>query len=288
MNRTDIHRPAVLVPEDYEFVAFEYIKLDDFGSCGFILAERATISAHMARTGATYSHHAHGGNCHICGAHAIYTALFYHRPSSVYIRTGLDCADKLDCGDVERFRKQVTSALEQVAGKRKAQALLEATRLGQAWTIYLAGPQDTDRREEGILRDIVGWLVQHGRISDPQMTFLRRLVDGIVNRPTIEAARLAESLASAPVPITAKRMRILGQVLSVRRADGRNVFTSRMLVRHADGWKVWGSIPSAIAGDITTGATVAFDAALKVSDKDQKFGYFSRPTKAEILNIMEA
>lgn len=282
--RDDIHRPSVLIPADYAFVAFESQKIEGLGDAQFIIAERAAIRAHMDRTGGTYSHHAHGGNCHICGAHAMYTALFHHIPTNTYIRTGLDCADKLDCGDVERFRRNVQTALEAHAGKRKAQAVLAQHNASAAWDIYTAAETAEDARENAIVRDMVGKLVHYGSLSDKQVAFLLRLLDTIARRPEIEAQRAAERAAAQPVPVTDKRITIRGRIVSIRVPDYQHggFGSVRMLVQTAAGWKVWGSLPSALSG-IERGAEIEFDAAVKVSPKDDKFGFFSRPTKAHVI-----
>ncbi|MCP4994759.1 MAG: hypothetical protein GY934_13410 [Gammaproteobacteria bacterium] len=69
--RRDIHRPSAINVEDYEFVALECIKIEFFGDCEL---------ARRERTGGKWSSHAHGGNCHICGAWMGYSVAFYHAP----------------------------------------------------------------------------------------------------------------------------------------------------------------------------------------------------------------
>lgn len=279
MTRTDIHRPSVIEPANYQFVAFEHLKSDGIGDAIYMQMQRRLIREHMARTGDTYSRHAHGGNCHICGAAAIYTALFYHADSRAYVRTGLECAEKLECDGVEQFRREIKTALEQATGKRKAKAVLEAAGLAHAWTIYLTDSAN-DKRDESTLREIIGKLVKYGSISEAQTRFLRSLADRIERRPAIEAQRAAETEAAAPVPVTDKRVTVSGKVLTVRKSDpDAGQFGDRMLIQHADGWKVWGSVPLALDG-VKHGDNVVFDARIKVSDKDSKFGFFSRPTKA--------
>lgn len=280
--RTDEHRPSVIQPEDYEFVAFSYLRVDDLGSAQFLMEERRRLNAHMDRTGGKYSGHEHGGTCHVCGSvNAIYTAVFFHPKSNAYVKTGLDCAAKLECHGIEAFRRKVSNALEAKAGKRKAQAVLEAQGLQAAYDIFAAAATDTDRREEKTIRDIVSRLVQYGSISDKAMDYLRRLVEAIAERPARDAARAAEQAAAKPVPASGKRMTVLGVVVGVRIEDCNGFFSRKMLVQHADGWKVWGSIPSSLNSDDLKGATVQFDAAVQASDRDPKFGFFSRPTKAK-------
>jgi hypothetical protein len=279
MSRCDIHRPSVLIVSDYEFIEFEYLGPDNWQGMD---ARRATIHAHMERTGGTYSHHAHGGNCHICGARAIYTALFHHRPSNVYIRTGLDCADKLDCGDADSFRVLVRSALEQQAGKRKAETVLTNVGLDAAWRIY------ADRatgREEGIICDIVERLVRYGSISPAQTAFLHRLCEQIASRSTVAAKREQERSAAAPLPITDARVTVIGTVLSTKTVETPYGTQIKMLVQHRDGWKVFGSIPDSIMSAVENGITVRFDAKIQASRDDTKFGFFNRPTKATIVSL---
>lgn len=285
MTRIDAHRPSAIIPADYEFVAFEYLRTDDIADAMFLRQQREMIRDHMTRTGGTYSGHDHGGNCGVCGsANAIYTAMFFHAPSTSYVRTGLDCAEKLECRGIAAFRKTCTSALEARAGKRKAEAVLTHADLGAAWTMYNADHNATQPREESTVCDIVGKLVQYGSLSAAQLAFVRRLLDQIANRAEIEAKRAAETAAAAPVPVTDKRITIRGTVASVRvpNYDRGDFGPTKILVLHADGWKVWGSLPKELA-DIQRGAEIEFSAKVTVSDKDTKFGFFSRPTKARNL-----
>jgi hypothetical protein len=283
MVRIDAHRPSVVVPADYEFIAHEYIKVEDIGDAEFLRVERARIARHMASTGGTYSKHQHGGNCHICGAHALYTALFYHRPSNSYVRTGMDCAQKLDydSGEGETFRTHAKAALELQAGRRKAQAILDREGLAAAWAVYLS---DCDVKESRTVRDMVGKLVAYGELSEKQINYLRLLMDRIARRPEIEAKRAADYAASAALPVSDKRQTIKGTVLSIKAPDEYSVFGgSKMLVKSPDGWKVFGSLPSCQNGDIAIGCLVEFSATIKQSDKDPKFGFFSRPTKCRVI-----
>ena len=77
--RTDIHRPSAIQAADYQFVAVEYDDVeDDIGGLIMLAENRRVIREHLDRTGGHYRRHRHGGNCHVCGAHCIYSALFYH------------------------------------------------------------------------------------------------------------------------------------------------------------------------------------------------------------------
>lgn len=284
MARNDAHRPSVIVPADYEFVAFEYLRIDGLGDAIFLQQQRIRLRNHMQETGGTYSGHEHGGNCGICGsANAIYTAMFFHKPTNSYVRTGLECAEKLECRGIEAFRRDCANALDRKAGKQKAEAILKQADLSAAWALYVEGQKSATElpREETTLCDIVNRLVQYGSISVSQMAFLRRLVDQIANRAVIEAKRRAEHAKAKPLPANDKRMTVRGTVLSIKvpNYDRGECGPVRLLVQHKDGWKVWGSLPSNLSG-LRKGASIEFDAAVFVSEKDEKFGFFKRPTKA--------
>jgi len=280
MARSDIHRPSAIVPADYDFVGFNYLPVDgDISGFTYVISERAKIAAHMASTGGHYGNNESAGSCYCCGAHARYLATFHHRSTNSYIKTGLDCAAHMEMGDAAAFRRRVGNALEAVSGKRKAKAFLATQNLSAAWDVANA-PCPTDERgnvrfEEATTRDIVQKLVRFGSISEKQVAFLHRLMLGIANRATQAAQRAAAAQAAAPCP--SGKVQVTGTVLSTRTQDGAYGPQLKMLVQHADGWKVWGSVPAALRDDAVRGATVTFTATVTPSQDDQKFGFFSRP-----------
>lgn len=297
MTRTDKHRPTEINPDDYEFVAFEFEP-----KTGDVLGDALTsqqnfkaIRRHMEGTGGTYSRHEHGGVCGICGnANAIYTALFHHRPTNTYIRTGRECADKLEAGlNFDHFIRCLKIAGEAKAGKRKAEAALAEKGLQAAWTLYANSNSIeglADLWEERTILDIVGKLVRWGSISDKQFAFLGKLLEKIAGRAEVEATRQAEADAAQPVPVTCERVTIRGKILTVREQESEfyyNKIDRRMLVQAVDGWKVWGSLPRQFnVADLKTGADgdlVEFDAQIIPSRDDPKFGFFKRPTKARFI-----
>lgn len=196
--RDDIHRPSVINPEDYEFVAFDY--LGDDGD-KFMFDERQVFFAHRSRTGGKYSDHSHGGTCFICGAFALNVAKFYHEKTNSYIVAGEDCAAKLNFQDAVGFRslrERVRAGREAATGKAKAQKFLGEQGLEAAWDIYVSsvlGP----KYEENTILDIVGRLVRYGSISDKQVDFLRKLLVKIADRDAIAAKRREENAGSQHV-----------------------------------------------------------------------------------------
>jgi hypothetical protein len=304
MARTDTHRPSAIIPENYQFVSFHYHSEYDFLAN---ITNMEVFSAHMDRTGGKFAGHDHGGSCHICGAEALTTARFWHQPTNEYIICGETCADKLDFGNAmsfANFRKLAKAGIEAATGKAKAEKFLNDNALTHAWEIYSAdktmfeggnsyGP-DTgydQQWEERTICDIVGKLVRYGSVSDKQTNFLQTLLTKIDTRDEREAAQAAEHDLADSVPITNDRIKIEGEILSVKVVDGyykSQVKTVlKTLIRTEAGWKVWGTLPTAI-DTAKRGNVVRLSAKVAVSKDDPKFGFFNRPSKAEIVSQREA
>lgn len=289
--RTDIHRPAVIEPTEYQFVAHDYIGPDCGENWRFLMGERAAFRAHMAETGGKFAGHEHGGTCHVCGATAFYIAKFYHPKTNTYIVTGEDCAAKLDMGDAlafRTFRDKVRAGREAMAGKNKAKRILAEKGLEAAWDIHETEDRTGWKYEETTIADIVGKLVKYGNISERAAEFVKALLKRIPERAALEAARAAEAEAAAPVPVTDERIKVVGEVLTIRPPTGEERFpATKMLVKTEAGYKLWGNRPAALVGTVR-GDRVEFEAKVVRSDKDDKFGFWARPTKARLLEKKEA
>lgn len=266
-------------------MGFEAVKIESLGDALFAQEERKTIQAHMAMTGGTYSHHAHGGVCQVCGnANAIYTVLFHHAPTNVYVRMGQDCAQKCDIAfsvdDLDAFKNSCKAALERKAGKAKAKALLDERNLSRAWEIYSEpAPAEYSKGYE-IFCDLVGKLVSYGNLSDKQYELLSKLIYQIDNAEAIEAQRKAEKEAASPCPTG--RIVIEGEVIALKGVESIYGFTTKMLVQHNSGYKVWGTKPT--AANVNKGDRVSFKASVEPSKDDPKFGFFSRPNSLKVLS----
>ena len=270
-TRNDVHRPSEIEPLDYVFVSLGYQKSEDIEDAYSIAENFRLLREFRERTGAKYSQHAHGGNCHVCGAHCIYTAIFHHVPSNTLIRTGMDCAEKLfdcDANLFRKFREDCKAAKFHKAGKLKAKQVLtdagleiawEQSRLSDcpidepAWKCKQCDNQGCENCPSGnswhVLCSIVGNLIRYGDISDKQVDLLRKLSDKIANWDTVKAERAAkleaERAASKDCP-TGKAL-ITGEVLSTKFVDNQYGGSLKMLVRSDDGYKVWGSVPSSLS-----------------------------------------
>ena len=282
MARTDTHRPSVIEPADYVFVSFHDHRPE---AAIAQIAEQDAFRAHRARTGGKFSTHDHGGVCHICGnANALTVARFWHSPSNTYVEVGETCAEKLWSGersDFASFRAKVAAGVEAAAGKAKAQRVLTEAGIAAAWGVYQSDWADDGGNEESIIRDIVGKLVRYGSISDKQVTFLAKLLGQIEGRAALAAEREAEAAAALPIPATKGRVTVDGIIVSRKLVEGYYGNAIKIIVKSDDGWKVYGTEPSSVEAKV--GDRIRFDAAITVSDDDPKFGFFKRPTKAEVV-----
>jgi hypothetical protein len=245
MTRTDIHRPSVINPADYHFVSFHSHHADYVAN----LIEQEQLRSHMLATGGKFSDHNHGGSCHVCGAHAVTVARFHHVPSNTYVQTGEDCAEKLHVGDALNFRSFRVKAKQSIAaaaGKQNAKIFLEKEKLTAAWDIYDGGLKNAPDWEENTIYDIVHKLVRYGSISDKQKLFITNILDQITNRDVIAAQRVAEKESALPIPVEG-RVTVSGTVITLKGQDTMYGYVTKMLIQHVDGWKIWGTVPQALA-----------------------------------------
>lgn len=78
------------------------------------------------------------------------------------------------------------------------------------------------------------------------------------------------------------RIAITGIVLAFKLQSSQFGDTLKMLVQDDRGFRVWGSVPKSL-DDAERENRITFTATVTASDRDAKFGFFKRPTKAEIL-----
>lgn len=294
-NRNDIHRPSVIRPEEYEFVAA--LSTKEGGQ--FLEQQFRVVDAHMNRTGGKFSRHEHGGSCHVCGAAAHDRAVFFHEKSGQYIYTGFDCAEKIDAGQSSLFRKvrSERQAIERAkAGKLKATALLGMrsilTRVqahfvddigGRAKTPPMSIQLDADlrRRAEDVsltIVDITRQLVKKGDLSQKQWDFLSRLLDQYDRLPEQQRERDEQNLPPAPTG----KVTVTGEVLTIKPVVNDWGMTVKTLVKDDQGFKVWCTLPKAI-GAAERGQRVQFSVTLEPSKDDPSFAFGKRPSKARYL-----
>lgn len=300
-TRTDVHAPSNIVTEDYQFVTAMTRcgdPMEDALERSFAIKE---FNAHMEITGGKFSTHDHKGDCHVCGASMIDYAIYYHAPTNSYIKTGQDCAEKIDGGHPEAFKSIRTErqAIERAkAGKMKARVtlgdhgILEAVEglfvdgniNGRLLEREGTSGMDRDLQERVDLwiitiGDIVRKLVTYGDLSEKQWAFLVSLLDRINNVDDIQAERTAEREGADPAP--EGRVQVEGVVLSTRLDESRFGIVEKMLLKDDRGFKVWCSVPKAI--EVEKGVRVKMVVTLEKSEDDHSFAFGKRPSKASII-----
>jgi hypothetical protein len=172
--------------------------------------------------------------------------------------------------------------------KFKTQNLLREYKLESAWDIYEQAQSLYEQqrgleiqREERTIYDILLTIIRQGRMSDKQAGYIRKLQDRISTRAERQAQYDAERAKAENCP--RGRVELTGDVLKVKEQVSKFGLVWKVLIKTNKGFLVWGTLPQSIS-QADRGSRVSLIANVTPSDKDEKFGFYSRPTKATILN----
>jgi len=130
-------------------------------------------------------------------------------------------------------------------------------------------------------------LNDYGKLSPKQGAAVLKIIDGNIAKKAEWAAKSAAESANAEPIVNGKQV-ITGEVITVKTQEGYYGDTLKMLVRDDRGFKVWGTVPSALseaayeAETTVNGSRVTFSATVEASEDDNKFGFYKRPTKAKL------
>lgn len=273
--RTDVHSPTNLVTEDYDF-AYAYDAhptQGDRGACvpfvNMLLAEGYSFGR------------VHGGDtCDHCGARLRYVAVLKHRPTMTLIKVGETCLDNrfdLATPEFHRLRKaaELNRAEQRIKNARLAWFAVDEDReVAFHWADAMVS--EGDYGYNGMRHTFVSHIRRYGTVSDK---FVRAICRDMARTERIAAERAIE--AEKATPVVTGTVQITGEIISVKFQD--NAYGGRlvMTVRDDRGFKVWGSVPSSISAE--RGQRVTFLASVEVSDRDETFGFFKRPRKAEVV-----
>jgi hypothetical protein len=130
---------------------------------------------------------------------------------------------------------------------------------------------------------------KHGGLTDKQG---EAMLQTVADHDAREAAKAAELAAQSPV--VTGRQTVTGEVLARKTVDGYayGSLEVKLLVRDDRGFKVYGTCPKSLLGDwvdgelvgnVQKGDHVTFVATLEASRDDEAFGFFRRPTAANIV-----
>ena len=259
----------------------------------------------------TTARYGDGLQCDHCGARIRYVAVYRHKPTGDHIAVGETCADgrlSLDKATFQRLRK--AAALDRQAQAHKVAALERLGEIDDAIVVSLLDREtDRDGMEEPartvydhhIVSDIRSRLWRYGSVSDRQVDLVREIYDRTAAQPEPEPEP-----AKVPVPVGTHQ--IEGKILGMRYQESQWGGQVKMLVEvetPEGNYKVWGTLPAALRDlyridhgpmlangthdvfhrPVGVGAKIRFSASCERSADDDAFGFFSRPTKAEVVEL---
>lgn len=307
-KRNDRHRPSVIVPADYDYT-LEYGRQwveyhEEYGKDEEWSNMPEAVELYKAK--GAYVHGTRENveravlRCDVCGAHFKYGSLFTHRPTGEVISLGHDCADSMGLA----YSRAAAGAIQQQA-KRVRLAVLKRRQNFATLRKWAAANKEVLpllRAPHRITRSMRAKLIATGArwgLSTKQVALLHKLV---------EQAELPPE-QHVPVPVDGERIHVCGQVVSLRETD----YGIRMIVKVSTDkgtWLCMGTRPQALYDQLQheytamcaeytamcaaaelnrrkllaglQGRTVSFMARVTKGNRDEHFGFFSRPTKVKL------
>jgi hypothetical protein len=287
-TRTDVHRPSALVTEDYEFAyAYDSQEPDVF---------TRQLLNQLIDKGWTFGPNESAGDCYHCGARLRYVAVLKHLPTHRLIQVGEQCLDNrfdLATPEFHRLRKaaELDRARHAIKNRRLAWfAVNEDRQVAFEWAKHMVEVEYA-YGYEGMRHRFVSQVTRYGDVSDK---FVRAIMRDMARSERIAEERAAREAREAETssPVVEGRIVVVGEVLTTKWQENDYGGSLKMLVRDDRGFKVWGTVPASIdlVGDVGQqrglghGDRVRFTATVEASGDDKTFGFFKRPTKAELLD----
>lgn len=217
------------------------------------------------------------GQCDHCGARLRYVAVLFHAPTNSHMAVGETC-------HAERFGHDSKLAKDLDRLHKRAAAARALAKVRGAVDIWLEeDPRNLEAVEyaeanfEGnnFYTDLLAKLRQYGPWSDRQRDAVLRGKVAAPARALAQAAREAE----VKVPVVEGRQVLVGTVIKAEWKDDEYGGRTVMTVKEDRGFLVWGTMPANL--DAERGDRIKFQATVKKSDRDESFGFFKRPAKAE-------
>jgi hypothetical protein len=255
------------------------LSLTGFDVMQLLQHERKLLREHKERTGAELSTHEHGGTCQCCGAHANYTAIFYHSKTNSYLRIGWICAEKLQFNiDTRQTNALKTRIRGEILYCKKliwGEKYLSDLGLSQAYEIFRAFTVGQPKQET-IIANIVQNAIRYNGLSTKQEEYVKLLLNHINNREEIEKQKAEKQLLAENCP-TGKKLEFSGTIISIK----MKAFGEKMLFEDDRGFKIYGPCPKNIT-EYPWGTKIKFTANVVASDTDKKFGFFKYAKNVEL------
>lgn len=295
-QRTDVHRPSVLDPAEYEDVGYTDHHHEEGGSWW----EPGYPGDRLFFDGA----YTNRGGCDHCGHHRLrYVVHYLHKPTDKIVSVGETCAGKLSLSS--RNAVAAKREIKRQALQRKVDAYREAhPEVSHFLESVYEGAIKTNYDFHFFLIDLRHKLIRNGELSEKQTAAVEKAIENQKRFDAQRAQERANEPEPAPVPVTENRIQITGKILSIKWKPGYmpGQEVAKMLVLDDRGFKVWGTRPDSLLVRVDNpdqgwivqdgfhhrsaekGDRVTFQAQVTVSEDDETFGFFKRPTKAEVID----
>jgi hypothetical protein len=268
-HRTDVHRPSVINPGDYEYIG---------------VSEARKLSAEGVKLAGP------GGVCHHCGKAIVWSCHYRYLPTGDRVTFGFICAGILDLTD-NRIDHEMALLKRRAENERRAQAWSDQVqqRNDEWWANYpteAAFVQNFADDDNGFINFLRSGIERFGSPLPSHIASLQRFIAG---RERMIQNKLAEAKALENAPaITEGRYQIEGTILSTKWKESDYGDTLKMVVQSDSGNKVWGTVPNNLINEVgeenLRGTRISFKATIKPSEGDDHFGYVSRPTNAKVVS----
>lgn len=217
--------------------------------------------------------------CDHCGAHFHYGAMYKNIEDGEVAIVGNICAsNKLNMTAHEYADAKLRTLVKRARSKAKAD--LAEFNLAPNRRIDL-------RADHYIVNDIRSKFRKYHSLSVKQWALVKKIAREGAER----AARIEEDKKTAmPIPteLLDGRHTFKGEILCTKEQESMYGITLKMLVKDERNFKVWGTAPNALWDDHSgsvKGMIVEFDATLEVSNDDETFGFYKRPTKINVISV---
>ncbi len=235
--------------------------------------------------------------CASCGTHFAHGVVF--KRGDEYVAVGHICGHDL-------FGLSDLASAQRVKAEKRADGLkLKAAGLDFAKTNgiveMIEGIEEVKPQHREAFESITRQLVRRGSLSPKQVDYLIKMWEWRLDEDQPEVEEIEVEVT--PVPESDDRIQITGTVISHRFQESDYGTQHKMLVEDDRGFRVWGTVPSSIEGGQEIGWTeeewpifaptldegdrVTFSAKVERSRDDESFGFYKRPTKAEVVERAE-
>ena len=216
------------------------------------------------------------GHCQHCGQSIRYCCIFRNTQNGELIVVGETCAEnRMELTLVQFEIKREKTRVLQIKSRREHSEKVAEWYSEDSSRVELIDFIKAEELGDDFCNSLLHYFNKEGRLTDGQEEAI------IKHRERAEkyAQQKADDDANAVDVPEGKGVQVVGTILTVKYQESHYGNTLKMLVRSDEGYKVWGTVPSAIY-EIEKDDRVQFIANLEQSDRDSKFGFFKRPRKA--------